>query len=334
MRKALYTAGVTAAVGALALLGAGAASASVPGGSASVDAAVHVSTVKTAVKTPVKSVKVKAKPAVIKNTLASGVNVTTNNGVAGYYSDGDGGTYSYLNYDLTTNSTDNNMIANQDGIGGQLCDADNGDTAGIGLERVGPNSYEVFYGYGQLSGDPGAVDSNGQTDTNDCLGGILPQADIKPLSLDEPINNGDTVQFQIKVWENFKTKREHMLFQATDLSGTGDTFSALLKSKKNQIPYFGQAGVGAQRTLTGLTSPVNTSNVLVNASDIVTEGWAGDNFGCTTETDEVNSSATSNNGAFPAQEPNAFAQVDPADSLSGGCGTPASLDVYEGQPVS
>jgi hypothetical protein len=251
------------------------------------------------------------------------------NGVAGYYSDGGGFAYQNLRFSVTTNSTTNNLVMRSDGIGGQLCNFGTGETAGIGLERTGVNLYQVFYGFGHLSGDPGAVFGPSEvSDANACLGGILPANNVLNLPMTAPIGKGDTVVGTIHEYRaSGGGRRWHILFEATDLT-FGDTSFHNIRLGKRVHPFFGQAGVGSQRSLANLTSPGNV-NDLADFSGI----WTGfPFFGCHSTTTQVNSAANANNDA--AAEPNPFAQLDPANSLSGGCGGLAALTVFEGNPVS
>jgi hypothetical protein len=274
--------------------------------------------------------------AVHPDTVSNGVDVTTNNGVAGYYSDGGGGAYHYLNFAVTTTSTSDNMVLGTDGVGGQLCNPSTGETVGAGLERTGINTYGLFYGFGTLHGDAGAVDSahGTEADSNNCLGGILPQANVHELSLGSAIVTGDRVRVQLKL---YTVKLDHRIryrvaLDATDESSTGDTFSHVMAIGTGN-PWFGQAGVGDQRSLAGLGSPASTSNPLAEFSYIYAGNIPfGPAFGCDNSTTQVNSAANSNNDA--GAEPNAYAQIDPDNSLSGGCGSPASFSVYEGNPIS
>jgi hypothetical protein len=278
------------------------------------------------------------------DTVASGVNVTTNDGVAGYYSDASGSAYRYLGFTLTTTPTSDNMVLFTDGLGGQLGNDSTGEVAGAGLERTGANTYEVFFGHGTLAGDPGAVTGNPpftDPDTNPLLGGILPAADVQHLTLDTPVHTGDAVSFALRVYtvKVHHTRRYRVAVQAADLTTTGDTATAVM-AIGTRAPYFGQAGVGSQRSLAGLTSPVSTSNELAEFTDVTnSRPYAGgfSDFGCDSVTTQVNSAANSNNGA--AAEPNPFAQIDPDSSLSGGCAfatasNGADVTVYEGSPVS
>jgi hypothetical protein len=103
------------------------------------------------------------------NSVANGVNVTTNNGVAGYYSFGS--RYHNLEFDATTAVAAENMIPNQDGVGGQLCNNGNGKTVGAGEQYNGDGTFRVVVGIGRLNGNAAAHPVSSRA--NKCLGGIV-----------------------------------------------------------------------------------------------------------------------------------------------------------------
>jgi hypothetical protein len=272
--------------------------------------------------------------------------VTTNNGVAGYYVNNAGAfEYRNLEYTITPETAANNMVIGEDGIGGQVCSSTTGEVDGAGLERIGFDSYAVFFGTGTLHGDAGAL-LDGRLDSNDCLGGILPTAATHELPLSTSIDQGDTVQILTSIYsvKLGHSTRWRVKWDVTDLN-TGDTAEHVAAIGAD-APDFNQDGVGSQRSIGSLSAPSELTNVLATFGDVTVAPVKGFNaFGCidkagVASTTEVNSSASSNPDGAPGVEPNPFAQLDPQLSLSGGCtpggifSTGASFSLYEGNPNS
>jgi hypothetical protein len=267
-------------------------------------------------------------PAAHVNSVANGVNVTTNNGVAGYYSFGS--PYRNLEFDVTTAVAAENMIPGQDGVGGQLCNNLNGKTVGAGEVYNGDGTFSVVVGIGRLHGNAAAHPVSSRS--NMCLGGLLPTSAISHVSPPlDAVPTTDDVRFNIHVYHSATgLHRWHVHFQATDVTVGTDVWSfthRLPLSWGN--PHFNQAGVGSQRSTAHLSSPA--SNVLASFATVGTDN--GNGPGCNLlQTVQVNSSGPSANNDS-GTEPNPFGQVDPDNSLSGSCEFNA-FNVYVGNPVA
>jgi hypothetical protein len=272
------------------------------------------------------------------DNLSTGVNITTNNGVAGYYAYGS--LYRRAQFDVTTEPAAADMIVGTDGVGGQLCNNGSGDTAGAGLENTGNvvaglETFKVLVGVGVLSGNPSSNDPS-----NQCLGGILPPNDISAVGQLAAVPLGDAVQFNIRQYSQWVetighgrhhhhwwTHRYGVKFLAQDVTTGLDVWAhSELLPKSWGDPDFNQFGVGSQRTTTLLTV-ASTANPLAEFSNIESNGSQLESSN-TTGVVQVNSSGPNANNDGHA-EPNPFAQVDPINSLSSN-----TFYVYVGSPVA
>jgi hypothetical protein len=262
------------------------------------------------------------------NSVSNGVNVTTNNGVAGYYSFGS--RFRNLEFDATTQTAAENMIPGADGIGGQLCNNGNGDTVGIGEVYNGDGTFRVLAGIGVLHGNAAAHPVSSRS--NQCLGGLLPSSAISHVAAPlDAVPTTDDVQFNIHVYHSTTgAHRWRVRFQATDVTVGTDLWSFSHRLPLGWgSPGFNQAGVGSQRSTAHLSSPAG--NVLAYFATVGTDN--GNGLECDTTHDvQVNSSGPSANNDGTT-EPNPFAQVDPENSLSGSCEF-AAATIYVGNPTS
>jgi hypothetical protein len=273
--------------------------------------------------------------------------VTTTNGEAGYVMAG-GAVYHQVAADLTTTLESENMVpgVSADAVGVQLCDNNDGFAAQLGIIRnAAETTFSVRYATGDLKG----------TTVDPCVGdGVLGSSSALASAALGNIPEGDTIALSIRregtirEWQkDYKRYYDHgrksywvyhwVRYGTVQYSAEDVTTGYVPWLHTVLIPlgqWFYEAGAGAQRTITPLTSGNATtplSNDLADFTDVTANGFYFNSHAVQVQ------SASNGNAANPQLAPGNYGStsaVGPFPNTTAEPGSDGDFSLFEGSPVS